>query len=193
MTTTNDMNQVPAATVTTWEIDPKASHIEFTARMRLMFVMNVKVQGRFTDVSGTLTVDERDPTNSQVNVTIGAASLDTKLAARDKHLHSADFFDVEHFPTLTFTSRRIEALDHETGHYRVTGALTIRDVTREVSLDAWNVSPQMAGEKPRLAFNLSTVLDRRDFGLTWSRPQQKIADEINVALSIEFAPVSSAV
>jgi len=193
MTTTNDRNQVPAATVTTWEIDPKASRIEFTARMRLMFVMKVKVQGRFTDVSGTLTVDEREPANSQVNVTNGAASLDTKLAARDKHLHSADFFDIEHFPTMTFTSRRIEALDRETGHYRVTGALTIRDVTREVSLDAWNVSPQTAGEKPRLAFNLSTVLDRRDFGLTWSRPQQKIVDEINVALSIEFAPVSSAV
>ena len=145
MTTTNDRNQVPAATVTTWEIDPKASRIEFTARMRLMFVMKVKVQGRFTDVSGTLTVDEREPANSQANVTNGAASLDTKLAARDKHLHSADFFDVEHYPTLTFTSRRIE------------------------------------------------VLDRRDFGLTWSRPQQKIVDEINVALSIEFAPVSSAV
>jgi polyisoprenoid-binding protein YceI len=88
-----------------------------------MFVMKVTVLGRFTDVAGTLTVDEREPTNSQVNVTNGAASLDTKLAVRDKHLHSADFFDVEHYPTLTFTSRRIEALD------------------------------------------------RRDFGLTWSRPQ----------------------
>jgi len=192
MTPTNDRNQIPAATVTTWEIDPKASRVEFTTRMRLMFLMKVKVQGRFTDVSGTLTVDEREPANSQVIVTIGTASLDTKAAARDKHLRSADFFEVEHYPTMTFTGRRIEVLDRAAGHYRVTGALTIRNVTHEVSLDAWNISPQAAGEKPRLMFNLMMVLNRRDFGLTWSRPQQKIADEVNLALSIEFTPVSSA-
>jgi polyisoprenoid-binding protein YceI len=154
--------------------------------------MKMTVLGRFSDVAGTLTVDEREPANSHITVTIGTASLDSKMAARDKHLHSADFFDVEHYPAMTFTSQRIEALDQAAGHYRVTGELTIREVTREVSLDAWNVSPQPAGDS-RLTFNLSTVLDRRDFGLTWSRPQQKIADEINVALSIEFAPVSSAV
>jgi len=193
MSTTNDRNQVPAATVATWEIDPKASRVEFTARMRLMFIMKVKVQGHFTDVSGTITVDEHEPTNSQVNVTIGAASLDTKMAARDKHLYSADFFEVEHYPTLTFISHRIEVLDRATGHYRVTGALTIRDVTREVSLDAWNGSPQAAGDTPRHTFTLTTVLNRRDFGLTWSRPQQRIADEVNLALSVQFVPVSSAV
>jgi polyisoprenoid-binding protein YceI len=193
MSTTNDRNQVPAATVTTWEIDPKASRVEFTARMRLMFIMKVKVQGHFTDVSGTITVDEREPTNSLVNVTIGASSLDTKLAARDKHLHSMDFFDIEHYPSLTFTSRHIEALDRAAGHYQVTGMLTIRDVTREVSLDAWNGSPQAAGDTPRLAFTLTTMLNRRDFGLTWSRPQQRIADEVNLALSVQFVPVSSAV
>jgi polyisoprenoid-binding protein YceI len=193
MTTTNDRNQIQEATDTKWEIDPRASRVEFTARMRLMFLMNVKVQGRFTDVSGTLTVDADEQINSQVNVTIGSASLDTKMAARDKHLYSADFFEVEHYPTLTFTSRHIETIDRATGHYQVIGALTIRDVTREVSLDTWNVSPQAAGERPRLAFTLTTMLDRRDFGLTWSRPQQKIADEVNLALSIEFVPVSSVV
>jgi polyisoprenoid-binding protein YceI len=191
--TTNDGNQVPVASVKMWEIDPRASRVEFTAHMRLMFIMKVKVQGRFTKVSGTLTVDEREPTNSQVNVTLGAASLDTKMAVRDKHLRSADFFEVEHYPTLTFISRSFEELDRETGHYRVTGALTIRDVTREVSLDAWNGPPQAAGDTPRYAFTLTTVLNRRDFGLTWSRPQQKIADEINVTLSIQFVPASSAV
>ncbi len=192
MSTTNDRNQVPAATVTTWEIDPKASRVEFTARMRLMFIMKVKVQGHFTDVSGTITVDEHEPTNSQVNVTIGAASLDTKMAARDKHLRSADFFDVEHYPSMTFTSQRIEALDQAAGHYRVTGTLTIREVSREVSLDAWNVPPWTAGDS-RLTFNLTTVLDRRDWGLTWSRPIQQIADEVNLALTVQFVPVSSAV
>ena len=193
MTATNDKSQVPATTVTAWKIDPQASRVEFTARMRLMFIMKITVLGRFTDVAGTLTADEHEPANSHITVTIGTASLDTKMAARDKHLYSADFFEVEHYPTMTFTSQRIEALDQAAGHYRVTGTLTIREVTREVSLDAWNVSPQTVGEKPGLTFNLSTVLDRRDFGLTWSRPQQKIADEVNLALTVQFVPVSSAV
>lgn len=190
MTTTNDKSQVPATSITTWKIDPGASSLEFTARIRLMFIMKVTVLGRFTDVAGTLTVDEREPTNSHVTVTIGTASLDTQLAARDKHLHSADFFNVEHYPTMTFTSRRIEALDQAAGHYRVTGTLTICEVTREVSLDAWNVSSRTAGDS-RLTFNLTAVLSRRDWGLTWSRPIQQIADEVNLALTVQFVPVSS--
>jgi polyisoprenoid-binding protein YceI len=166
--------------------------VEFTAHMRLMFIMKVNVLGRFTDVAGTLTVDEREPANSHITVDIGAASLDTKMAARDKHLHSADFFDVEHYPTMTFTSGRIEALDQAAGHYRVTGTLTIRDVTREVSLDAWNVPSWTAGDS-RLTFNLTTMLDRRDWGIIWSRPTQKIADEVNLALTVQFVPVTSTV
>ena len=192
MTETNDRIQVPTTSATTWKLDQEASRVEFTARMRLMFVTKVTVVGRFSDVAGTLTLDEREPANSHITVTIGTASLDTKMAARDKHLYSADFFDVEHYPTMTFTSQRIEALDQAAGHYRVTGTLTIREVSREVSLDALNVPPWTAGDS-RLTFNLSTVLDRRDFGLTWSRPQQKIADEVNLALAVQFVPVSSAV
>ena len=192
MTTTNNRNQDPAATITTWEIDPKASRVEFTARMRLMFVMKVSVLGRFSDVTGTLTVDEHEPINSHVTITIGTPSLDTQMAARDKHLHSADFFDVEHYPAMTFTSQRIEALDRTAGHYRITGTLTIREVSREVSLDAWNVPPRTADDS-RLTFNLTTVLDRRNWGLTWNGPIQKIADEVNLALTVQFVPVSSVI
>ena len=192
MTEINDRIQVPTTSITTWQIDPEASRLEFTARMRLMFVMRVTVPGRFSDVAGTLTVDEREPGNSHVTVTVGTASLDTKLPARDKHLHSADFFDVEHYPTITFTSRRIEALDQAAGHYRVTGTLTIREVNREVSLDAWNVPPQTASNTS-LSFNLTAVLDRRDWGLTWSSPIQRIADEVSLALTVQFVPASSAV
>ena len=190
MTATNDSSQVPTTSKTTWKIDQEASSVGFTSRMRLMFVMKVTVLGRFTDVAGTLTMDEHEPTNSQATITIGTASLDTKMAARDKHLHSADFFDVEHYPSMTFTSQRIDALDQAAGHYRVTGTLTIREVTREVSLDAWNVSSQTANDS-RLKFNLTTVLDRRDWGITWSRPIQQIADQVNLALTVQFFPVSS--
>ena len=192
MTATNDSSQVSTTSITTWKIDQEASRVEFTSHMRMMFIMKVTVQGRFSDVTGTLTVDEREPTNSQVTITIGTASLDTKMAARDKHLYSADFFDVEHYQTMTFTSQRIEALDLAAGHYSITGLLTIREMTHEVSLDAWNIRPRTA-EDSRLTFNLTTVLDRRDWGLTWSRPIQQIADEVNLALTVQFVPTSSTV
>ena len=191
MTATNDSSQVPTTSVTTWKIDQEVSRVEFTTRMRMMFVMKVTVPGRFSDVAGTLTMDEREPANSHITVTIGTTSLDTKMAARDKHLRSADFFDVEHYPSMTFTSQRIEALDQVAGHNRVTGTLTIRGMSREVSLDAWNVPHWTAGDS-KLTFNLTTVLDRRDWGLTWSRPIQQIADEVNLALTVQFVPVSSA-
>lgn len=189
MATQNDKNPVSATKVTTWQIDSAASRVEFSARMRLMFLANVTVTGRFADVQGTLTGDESNPTAGQISVTIGTASLDTKMPARDKHLRSADFFEVENYPNLTFTSRRIEALDQAQGHYRVVGLLTIRDVAREVSLDAW-YTPQEA-DKQRHTFNLTTLLNRRDFGLVWSRPQQKIADDVNITLHIELIPASS--
>jgi polyisoprenoid-binding protein YceI len=192
MTASNDSSQVPTTSITTWKIDQEATHVEFISRMRMMFVMKVTVQGRFSDVTGTLTVDERDPTNSHATITIGTASLDTKMAARDKHLYSADFFDVEHYPIMTFTSQRIEALDLAAGHYRITGALTIREVAHEVSLDARNVSSQTSGDG-RLTFNLTTVLDRRDWGLTWSRPIQQIADQINLTIAAQYVPASSTV
>jgi len=192
MTATNDNSQVPTTSISTWKIDQEETRVEFTSRMRMMFVMKVTVQGRFSDVTGTLTVDAHEPTNSHATITIGTANLDTKMAARDKHLYSADFFDVEHHPTMTFTSQRIEVLDQAEGHYRITGALTIREVTHEVSLDARNVPSQTADDN-RLRFLLTTVLDRRDWGLTWTRPIQQIADQVNLSITAQFVPVSSTV
>ena len=193
MSATNDSSQVPTTSIATWEIDQEATSVEFTSRMRLMFVTNVTVKGRFSDIAGTLSVDEHEPANSHVTITIGTASLDTKMAARDKHLYSADFFDVEHYPTMTFTSQRFEVLDQEAGHYRITGNLTIREVTHEVSLDATrDVSSKVSGDS-RLTFHLTTVLDRRDWDITWSRPMQKIADQVNLVLNVQFVPTSSAI
>jgi polyisoprenoid-binding protein YceI len=191
MTIPADKNPAAPPTSTTWDIDPAASWVEFSTRMRLMFLANVKVKGHFSDVQGTFIGDEQKPTNANVQVTIGSSSLDTRSAARDKHLRSADFFDVEHYPQLTFTSRRIEALDPAHGQYRVAGLLTIRDVTREVSLDAWYTS--QPGAVLRHTVNLTTDLDRRDFGLVWSRPMQKIADDVTITLHIELVPAASPV
>jgi polyisoprenoid-binding protein YceI len=190
MTTTSESNQISTTNITTWKIDTKASIVEFASRMRMMFVSNMTVKGRFTDVIGTLSVDESEPTNSHVTITIGTASLDTKMAARDKHLYSADFFDVEHNPSMTFTSQGIEILDQAEGHYRITGNLTIREQTHEVSLDAVDISSKTSGDS-RLTFHLTAVLDRRDCGITWSRPMQKIADQVNLELTVQFVPDSS--
>ena len=122
-------------------------------------------------------------------MTIGAASVDTKSSPRDKHLRSADFFDVERYPNLTFTSRRIEPLDAAHGQYRVTGLLTIRDVARDVTLDArYMPQPRVV---QRHTINLTTVVDRRDFGLLRSRPMQKIADDVTITLHIELVPATS--
>src|SRR5215470_10963429 len=115
-----------STTHTTYRIDPAASCVEFTIDKRLFFVMHLMVTGRFTDVEGTIRFDEQEPANAQAEVTIGAASVDTRMGKRDQHLRKADFFDVERHPTLTFTSRRIETIDRRAGHYRVVGDLTVR-------------------------------------------------------------------
>src|SRR6201999_2816673 len=113
-------------------------------------------------------LDERDLTRSIVEATIDAASIDTGTAQRDDHLRSADFFDAGRFPSLSFRSRRIEKLDEV--RYRVTGDLTIRDVTREVTLD---VESGGRARDPwgneRIGFTARTAFDRKDFGLGWNQ------------------------
>jgi polyisoprenoid-binding protein YceI len=190
--TTNDPSQNPVvAGPTAWEIDQQASHFEFTARQRLLFVLPVTVKGSFTDVSGTLTVDESEPTNSRAAMSIRAASLSTNQAAIDRHLRSPDFFEVDRYPTLSFTTQHIEVLDQATGHYRVLGTLTIRDKAREISLDVWNV--RVPGDSRRLKFRLTAQVDRREFGLVWKSAIQRVADDVQIEVSVEFTSVSAAV
>src|SRR5262249_10207342 len=116
-------------TTNNWNIDAAHSGINFSIRHMVVS----KVRGRFTKYTGAIQIDDGDITRSVADVTIDAASLDTGVPDRDTHLRSPDFFDVERFPALRFRSKRIEELDE--ARYRVVGGLTIRDVTREVSLD----------------------------------------------------------
>jgi polyisoprenoid-binding protein YceI len=183
-----DKRQINGAptTRTTYRIDPAASRVEFTIGKRLFFVMHLMVTGRFTDVEGTISLDEQEPANSRAEVTIGAASVDTRMGKRDKHLRTADFFDVERYPTLTFTSRHIETLDRRAGHYRVVGDLTVRGVTREVQLDATTYIPAARdGSGRRIKLTLTGPLNRRDFGMVWNNPLLTIPDELTVRLQIE--------
>ena len=98
--------------------------------------------------------------------------------------------DTVRFIRMGKPCQHIEALDQAAGHYRVTGTLIIREMSHEVSLDTWHVSPASTKEG-RLTLTATAVLDRRDWGLTWQRPIQQIADEVHLALTIQFLPASS--
>ena len=151
---------------TTWNLDPAHSLIEFSAK----HMMITTVKGRMAEVRGTLTIDEADPDRSSVNVEVDTASIDTRAEQRDVHLRSADFLDVEKYPTLTFRSKRVDgARAAEGDSFKVVGDLTIRGTTREVTLDA---TYEGRGRDPwggeRVSFSADTKIDRRDFGLTWN-------------------------
>jgi len=176
------------STTTAWRIDPATSRLEFTIGKRLMFVMKLKVTGRFSEVSGTIALDEQDPTNSRADVTIGAASLDTKQKMRDKHLRTADFFDMERYPNLTFKSQRIEAIDRATGRYRVIGDLTVRDVTKSVTLDAQYAPTKAGAADRRITLTISGALNRRDFGIVWNKPHINVEDGLQVNLTVQATP-----
>jgi polyisoprenoid-binding protein YceI len=168
---------------TLWTIDPNHSTVEFSAK-HMMFAT---VKGRFGSVSGTIDFDPANPTAGSVNVEIDAASVDTRVADRDKHLRSADFFDVENFPKLTFRSTRIEQKDDE---FIVYGDLTIRDVTREVALET---EFQGVGKSPWgqevAGFEAKTKINRTDFGLTWNTALESggvlVGDEIKINIYVE--------
>jgi polyisoprenoid-binding protein YceI len=147
----------------TWQIDPAHTLIEFSVK-HMMFTT---VKGRFTSVRGTIVADETDPSRSSVEAEIDAASVDTANARRDGHLRGPDFLDVEHYPTITFKSTRVEQTGPEQG--RVYGNLTIRGTTREVVLDtSFNGRGKNPWGQEVAGFTAEATINRRDFGLNWN-------------------------
>ena len=147
----------------TWNIDTAHSSILFAVR-HLVFA---KVRGRFGTWSGKVELPA-DLTGGSVEVEIEAASIDTGVADRDSHLRSPDFLDAERFPRLRFKSTRVENAGGD--RYRIHGALTIRDVTREIVLDAeYGGKAKDPWGNQRVAFTATTSIDRGDFGLEWNQ------------------------
>jgi polyisoprenoid-binding protein YceI len=146
-----------------WTIDPAHTDILFSAK----HMMVTTVRGKFHEVDGTLVLHEADPTRSSGEIRIAAASLNTGSAQRDGHLRSADFFDAERYPWITFRSTAVE---HTGGdEYRVTGDLTIRETTRPASLDATFLgfyNGMQGGRRAGIAAR--TTLNRKDWGLGWN-------------------------
>ncbi|MFB7433468.1 YceI family protein [Streptomyces microflavus] len=152
-----------AALTGTYTIDPAHSSIGFTVR----HAMVTNVRGSFGEHEGTLTLDGGDPANSSAAIDVKIASVDTGIGDRDGHLVSGDFFDAEKFPLMTFRSTRAEQLGGDT--YRITGDLTIKDVTRPLSIDLeFNGSATDVYGNERVGFEGSTDILRSDWGLTWN-------------------------
>lgn len=167
-----------------WNIDPAHTSAEFIARH--MMVTNVR--GKFTDVSGTVHFEPANPTATSVDVTISAASVTTGANDRDNHLRSPDFFDVEKYPHLTFRSTKVESTGNNTA--KLIGDLTIRDVTRPVTLDVEFIG---TGKNPWgmtvAGFEASTRINREDFGLTWNVALEAggvlVGKEIKIELAVQ--------
>ncbi len=169
----------------TWEID--ASHSEVLFSVRHLAISTVK--GHFTVLGGTLHIDEENPSNSWVDAEVDVASINTRDANRDAHLRSADFFDAEKYPKITFKSTNVE---HLQGHnYRVTGDLTIHGITNSITFDA-----QYGGQLKdpyglqRAGLNARTTISRKDFGLTWNAVVETtgglvVSDEVKIEIELE--------
>ena len=161
MSTTTTTASAPGSLAgTTWQVDVDHTTVEFRVRHAGV----AKVRGVFRDFEGTLAIDENGAAHASGSVDV--ASLDTRIAARDEHLRSADFFDVEHHPRLTFRSTSIELQGDEV---RVAGDLTIRGITKPIELtgELGGTGVDEEGNE-RIGLELRGSLDRRDYGLTWN-------------------------
>jgi polyisoprenoid-binding protein YceI len=181
------MSTIPTQPTTpaTWNIDPVHSVAEF--KVRHMMISNVK--GQFTAVTGVITLDETDVTKSRVEASIEAASVNTRDAQRDAHLKSADFFDVEKFPTLSFKSTRITRTGG--GELAVTGELTIHGVTREVVFAVEGPTPPAKDPwgNLRVGMSATTKISRKDYGLTWNAGLETggmlVGDDVTITLDVQ--------
>lgn len=172
---------------TVWTLDPTHSQVEFSVK-HMMFTT---VRGRFSAVEGTVELDKDNPNASSVRVDIEAASIDTQVEDRDGHLRSGDFLDVESHPKITFRSKEIRGLVVEPGtDFEIVGDLTIRGVTKEVTLDA---RFEGTGTDPwggtRAGFSASTEIDRRDFELTWNQALETggvlVGHDVKIELQVQ--------
>jgi polyisoprenoid-binding protein YceI len=184
----HDDRLIPVAGV--YDIDGAHTSVEFVAR----HMMITKVRGHFSDVRGRITIAEA-PEQSHVEAEIAASSFSTGNDDRDAHLRSADFFDVEHYPTITFRSTAVRPVADRA--WEVLGDLTVRDTTRPVALlvefDGADVSP--LGDE-RVGFSAATEVDREDFGLTWNMALETggllVGKTARIELNVEAVAVTTA-
>ncbi|MGA8026003.1 MAG: YceI family protein [Bryobacteraceae bacterium] len=178
---------LPATAQDTWQLDPPHSSAQFSVRHLGVST----VRGAFTKVSGTVQYDAANLGKCSIQATIDAASVDTRVEMRDNDLRSPNFFDVQKYPTITFTSKKVEAAGN--GKLKVTGDLTIHGVTKEVVLDVDGptsaMKDPMGKDRLRMGASATTKINRNDFGVS-GRPGI-VGDDITITLDVEMtAPIS---
>ena len=165
----------------TYTIDPTHSRIGFIAR----HAMVTKVRGSFNEFEGTGYFDADDPSKSRLELTIQAASIDTRSADRDGHLRSNDFFDMEQHPEITFASTHVEQVDDAT--YRVTGDLTIKGVTKPVTVDFdYHGAAVDPFGNQRIGFEGTTTVNRKDWGVNWNAGLEAGGVLVSEKVTLEF-------
>jgi len=168
-----------------WQIDTAHSQIQFTVR----HLMISKVRGSFEKFSGMVALDESAPANTTVDVQIETGSVNTREPQRDGHLRSPDFFNSEAFPLMTFKSKRVDVVDGH--HAKLIGDLTIRDVTREVTLDAEYLGQAKSPWGTTSAgFTATTKINRKDWNLTWNQALETggvlVGEEVEISIELEL-------
>jgi polyisoprenoid-binding protein YceI len=169
----------------TWKFDPAHTGVQF--KVRHLMVSNVR--GGFEKVSGKIHFDEKDISKSSAEIVIDAASINTRVAKRDKHLRSPDFLDAAKHPSLTFKSKKVEKLGD--GNLKMTGDLTIRGVTKEVVLEIEGPTPPIKDPwgNTRVGGVATTKINRKDYGLTWNKALETggvvVGDEVEITIDID--------
>ena len=178
---------VPAAALaqSTWNVDPAHTHSSFT--IRHLVISNVR--GEFGKTTGTVKLDEKDVTKSSVEATIETTTIDTRVADRDNHLRSPDFFDVAKYPAMTFKSTKVEKAGE--GKLKITGNLTVKDVTKPVVLDVTGPTQEIKDPwgNTRRGVSATTKINRKDFGLTWSKTIEAgpvVGDDVTIEIEAEL-------
>lgn len=176
----------------TWQIDFAHSEINFTVR----HMMISKVRGQFESFSGSVNFDADNPTNTTVDIAVETGSINTKEGQRDGHLKSADFFDAQNYPTMTFKSTRVEQTGENRG--KLIGDLTIRDITKEVVLDV-----EYAGQAKSpwgtvsAGFSASGKINRKEWNLVWNQALETggvlVGDDVKIDIELELVQVTEQV
>jgi polyisoprenoid-binding protein YceI len=170
----------------TWQMDP--AHSSFQFKIRHLTVSNVK--GDFSKFQGVALIDDQNITHLKVEVTIDVASVNTGHAQRDEHLRGPDFFDITKYPTIIFVSKKVIKTD--TNRLKVIGDLTLRGVTREITVDVEGPTPEVKDPWGhfRRGATATTKINRRDFNLTWNKVLDTgglvVGDEVNIYIEVEL-------
>jgi polyisoprenoid-binding protein YceI len=183
---------ISQSATTQWQIDPAHSAAHFSVR----HLMISNVRGEFSKLSGSVLLDPAELTQSTVEVNLETASVNTREPQRDEHLRSADFLDVANYPAMTFRSKQIAAAGPD--HFKLTGDLTIRGVTKEVTFDVEGPTPSVKDPwaNVRVGVAATAKISRKDFGLVWNALIEGggvvVGDEVSITIEAELVQKASA-